>query len=137
MTRFLPTIAAITLPFSLPLSAAEFELEVPGVADPILVSLPKNHNPAKSWPAVFSYHGTNGRPNTRSTRSHTGDQDWIVIGMAYIQRGNYQLESDDIKATLKVFHHVRDELVRTQGLDPKRSYVTGHSKGGWMTDTLL
>ena len=118
-------------------SAAETELKAPGVEDAILVSLPENHDPSKSWPAVFSYHGFNGKPETRTTRSHTGPKDWIVIGMGYTQKGKYQVGPEDIANELKAFRYARDELARTQGLDPKRVFVTGYSKGGWMTDTLL
>ena len=136
-----PTVSPI-LPLAfasllLPLSAAEIELSVPGVAEPIIVSLPENHDPAKSWPAVLTYHGFNGRPNITSTREHTGPRDWIVVGMSYTQPGKYELAPEDIASELKVLHHVRDELARTQGLDPKRLYVTGYSKGGWMSDTII
>lgn len=137
MMRFPLSIGATALALSLWSSAAELELQAPGVAETILVSLPENHDPAKSWPAVFSYHGFNGRPNTSSTRVHTGPNDWIVVGMSYTQPGKYELHEGDISAELKVFRHVRDELARTQGLDPKRVYIAGFSKGGWMTDTLL
>jgi predicted esterase len=118
-------------------SAVGVELKAPGVEDAILVSLPENHDPSKSWPAVFSYHGFNGKPETRTTRSHIGPKDWIVIGMGYTQKGRYQVGPEDIANELKAFRYVRDELARTQGLDPKRVFVTGYSKGGWMTDSLL
>ena len=130
-------IGALVVSFSLWVSAADLEMKVPGVEDAILVSLPENHDSSKLWPAVFSYHGFNGRPETRTTRSHTGSKDWIVIGMGYTQKGKYQVGAEDIVNELKVFRHVRDELSRTQGLDPKRVFITGCSKGGWMTDTLL
>jgi predicted esterase len=121
----------------LPLAAKELKLEIEGTVAPILVSLPKNHDPAKSWPAVFSYHGTGGEPNTYSIRHHTGPDDWIVVGMSYTERGAYKLTPDGIAKNLAIFHHVRDELARSQGLDPERVYLAGFSKGGWMTDTLL
>jgi predicted esterase len=119
------------------LGAEDLEVKVPGLADAVLVSLPENHDPSKSWPAVFSYHGFNGRPETRMTRSHTGMKDWIVIGMGYTQKGKYKVGAEDVANELKVFRDVRDQLAKTQGLDPKRVFVTGYSKGGWMTDTLL
>ncbi|MGB6221230.1 alpha/beta hydrolase [Haloferula sp.] len=137
MKPFLPVTGILLVGLSTSIVAADLELEAPGIAVPILVSLPDNHDPAKSWPAVFSYHGFNGRPNTRSTRAHTGARDWIVVGMSYTQPGKYHLEPEDIAAELKAFRHIRDELARTQGLDLKRVYASGYSKGGWMTDTLL
>ncbi|MFC7338410.1 hypothetical protein ACFQY0_14545 [Haloferula chungangensis] len=135
--RFILTLGVAGLALSPPSQAAELELKAPGIDDTILVSLPENHDPAKSWPAVFNYHGFNGRPNTKSTREHTGTSDWIVVGMGYTQPGKYQLQEEDIAAELKAFRHVRDELARSQGLDSKRVYVSGYSKGGWMSDALL
>lgn len=118
-------------------SGKAYEIKVPGVKDAVLVSLPENHDPAKRWPAVFSYHGFNGSPATTMTRDHTGSKDWIVVGMAYAQPGKYQLDEEGIVKELKVFRFVRDDLARKQGLDLKRIYVTGYSKGGWVTDALL
>ncbi|YCM42651.1 hypothetical protein V2O64_15165 [Verrucomicrobiaceae bacterium 227] len=134
MTHFLGALAVFLSGWA---SAADLEMKVPGVEAAVLVSLPENHDATKSWPAVFSYHGFNGKPETRTTRSHTGPKDWIVVGMGYTQKGKYQVGPEDLAAELEAFRHVRDELARTQGLDPKRVYVTGYSKGGWMTDSLL
>ena len=47
------------------LGAYEIQLKVPGVADDVLVSFPENHDPTKSWPVVFSYHGFNAKPVCR------------------------------------------------------------------------
>ncbi|MGC6566992.1 MAG: hypothetical protein ACON38_15440 [Akkermansiaceae bacterium] len=119
------------------LSADDLKLVVPGIKDAVLISLPENHDSAKKWPAVFSYHGFNGRPETRMTRNHTGGEGWIVVGMAYAQPGKYQLDAAGIEKELKVFRFVRDELVKKHGLDVTRMYAAGYSKGGWMTDALL
>lgn len=118
-------------------SLPALELEIPGIEDTVLVDLPSNHKDGKSWPAVFSYHGQGGQPDTTRTRAHTGERDWIVVGMAYAQRGQSKLSQESLDRELAVLHTVRDRLQRSHGLDPKRLYVAGYSKGGWMVDSLL
>ena len=137
LTRSHSLLCILGLCFGPLLQAYEIQLKVPGVADEVLVSLPENHDPAKSWPVVFSYHGFNAKPEWKMTRSHTGPKDWIVVGMGYVQQGKYKIEPADLAMEVKAFRYVRDELAKSQGLDLKRVYLAGYSKGGWMTDTLL
>ena len=112
-------------------------LEVEGVDDAILVSLPEGHDPAKSYPAVFYYHGTGGQPTTKLIRAHTGEKDWIVVGMAYAQRGTFQLTPAGMDEEIRVLKDVRSQLEQKAGLDPARIYVAGFSKGGWVSGLLL
>lgn len=115
----------------------DFRLKVDGVEDEILVSLPEGHDASRSWPAVFYYHGTNGRPKTSLIRAHAGNEDWIVVGMGYAQRGTFQLTPAAMEAEVRVLKEVRAELQRRAGLDPARVYISGFSKGGWVTGLLL
>ncbi len=137
LTRSHSLFFLLGLSFGSLLQAYEIQLKVPGVADDVLVSFPENHDPAKSWPVVFSYHGFNAKPEWKMTRAHTGPKDWIVVGMGYVQRGKYKIEPADLAMEVKAFRYVRDELAKSQGLDLKRVYLAGYSKGGWMIDTLL
>ncbi|MEM1082993.1 MAG: hypothetical protein AAGI48_02640 [Verrucomicrobiota bacterium] len=133
----LPSALIAALLLAITPSLRALEIQLPELEVPIPVSLPENHEAGKSWPAVFSYHGFKGRPTTHTTRSHTGPDDWIVVGMTYVQRGKYRLNPDDLARELRVFRRVRDQLAKSHGLDPRRIVVTGFSKGGWMTDALL
>lgn len=119
--------------------AAEVDqrIKVEGVEDEILVSLPGNHKEGGRYPAVFFYHGTGGRPQVSLIRGHTGEEDWIVVGMAYAKRGLLRLTPTGMDAEQRVFREVRDRLVREVGLDSERVYVSGFSKGGWMSGLLL
>ena len=62
LTRSHSLFFILGLSFGSLLQAYEIQLKVPGVADDVLVSFPENHDPAKSWPVVFSYHGFNAKP---------------------------------------------------------------------------
>jgi len=115
----------------------EFELEVEGAEDKIVVSLPANHSAGGKFPAVFYYHGTSGRPSTSLIRAHAGDEDWIVAGMAYARRGVFQLTPAGMDAEIRILRAVRDQLRERAGLDPGRVYVSGFSKGGWVSGLLL
>ena len=65
--------------------AKPVELEFPGLTERVLIELPDNYDASKTWPAVFYYQGTGGKPTTRFITRHTGRQDWIVVGMAYLK----------------------------------------------------
>jgi len=118
-------------------AAADFEIKLPECEDAVLVSLPDAHGADKKWPAVFYHHGTNGKPRTDWMRSHTGSGDWIVVAMAYIQRGSYAVTAEALKRQIAAMQKVREQLVAGHSLDPQRVYVCGLSKGGWMCDHLL
>lgn len=115
----------------------DFTLQVEGVRQEILVTLPDNHDSSRTWPAVLHYHGTGGRPNTDLIRSHTGRKDWIVVGMGYVREGQFQLTPEGLDAEIRVLEEVRAQLQTRINLDPSRTYVSGFSKGGWVSGLLL
>jgi predicted esterase len=118
-------------------AAAELRLALTGCEQEVLVSLPEDHDGAGKWPAIFHYHGMNGRPDTAVVRAHAGPRGWIVVGMAYVQEGQYSITVESLQRELAVLRQVRDRLAAEHGLDPQRVYVCGVSKGGWMVDHLL
>lgn len=109
----------------------------PDLPVPAELSLPENHDPAKKWPAVFYYHGTDGRPSTKMIRQHAGPRDWIVVGMTYTRPGQFKYTPENLKRELTVLRRVRDGLAEKHGLDPARLYVSGFSMGGWMSGLFL
>lgn len=115
------------------LAARAEDMQVEGLAVPVEVSLPENHDPAKKWPAVFYYHGTGGHPSTKLIRQHTGPKDWMVVGMTYTFPAAFTQTPENIGKELVILRRVRDRLAKEQGLDPKRLYVSGFSQGGWMS----
>lgn len=126
MLRLLTAVALIAF-------ARAEDLQVEGLAVPVEVSLPENHDPVKKWPAVFYYHGTGGHPSTKLIRQHTGPKDWIVVGMTYTFPAAFTQTPENIEKELVILRRVRDRLAKEQGLDPKRLYVSGFSQGGWMS----
>lgn len=117
--------------------AAAEPLQIEGLSAPVELSLPTNYEAGKSYPAVFFYHGMGGHPTTNMIRSQTGPKDWIVVGMAYIKAGNFTFTPENVKNEVAMMHKVRDLLVKTKGLDPKRLYISGFSMGGWMSDMMF
>lgn len=127
----LASFAALTF------SAGAEPMKVEGLDSAVELSLPENHDPAKSWPAVFFYHGMGGHPTTQMIRQHTGGKDWIVVGMAYTKPGAFSYSPENLEKEIGAFHRVRDQLQQKYGLDPKRVYLSGFSMGGWVTDMFF
>ena len=123
--------------FALPSWGEVFEMKIDNLAHPIKISLPENFDAKKKHPAILYYHGTNGRPDTRLIRQHTGNENWIVVGMTYYQQGQATLDNAHFSRELSLYHLVRKHLFTKYRLDPNHIYVSGFSKGGWMTDLLL
>lgn len=113
------------------------ELGYPQLKERVEVYFPENHDPSRKWPAIFYYHGTNGSPDTRLIRHHTRDRNWFVIAMGYVQRGKFTYTKETLADELQILHSTRHHLVSKYGVDPKRTYVGGFSKGGWMADLML
>jgi len=113
------------------------ELGFPQLAERVQVVLPGNYSPDRKWPAIFYYHGTGGRPTTELIQAHTQDQDWIVVGMTYTQEGNLPATAEYIEKESLIFSSTRRHLAAKWNLDPRRCYVAGFSKGGWMAGFLL
>jgi predicted esterase len=109
-------------------------VKVPGLDTPVELSLPENHDPAKSWPVVFFYHGLGAPPSTDIIRKAAGKRDWIVVGMEYSTPGNVNLSAEGMRSEIAILHQVQAELARKYGADPKRTYVSGFSLGGWVTN---
>ena len=113
------------------------ELGFPQLPERVQVVLPENWNNERTWPAVFYYHGTGGKPTTELIQAHTGNKDWIVVGMTYTQGGNIPATKEYIDKEFQIFTSARRHLAAKWNLDPKRCYAAGFSKGGWMSGFLL
>ena len=86
------------------------ELGFPGLAERVQIVFPENYDPGRKWPAVFYYHGTNGKPTTDLIRAHTGDQDFFVVGMTYLQKGKFTFTKETLEAEWRILHSTRNHL---------------------------
>jgi predicted esterase len=109
--------------------------------DHFIVYVPTDYTQEKSWPVIFCYHGTGGKPTTWPMRQATRGEGFIVIGMGYfpppkgkITRGQYsKYVKSERRSVLEVKRYVREHL----NIDEKRLSVSGFSRGGWHTARLL
>jgi predicted esterase len=130
-------LALVALVSALSAEPRHIELGYPQLKERVEVYFPENHDPARKWPAIFYYHGTNGTPDTRLIRHHTREQNWFVVAMGYVQRGKFTYTKETLADELQILHSTRHHLASKHNLDPKRVYVAGFSKGGWMADLML
>ena len=125
-------LALVTL-----LSGRTVELGFPGLAHRVKVDLPEDHDPSKKYPTFLYYHGTNGKPDTHFIRYHSDPKKWIIVGMTYHQQGKMILSKEHLKKEATLLRSVKRHLETKYGMDPKKCYVGGFSKGEWMADLLL
>ncbi|NIP97911.1 MAG: prolyl oligopeptidase family serine peptidase, partial [Akkermansiaceae bacterium] len=132
-------LPVILLALTAALSAAPKRLELgfPQLSERLTIAFPENYDQGRKWPAIFYYHGTGGKPTTELIRSHTGGQDWFVVGMAYRQKGSFTYSRQTLEDEWQILHATRRHLATKYNLDPKRVYVAGFSKGGWMSGFML
>jgi predicted esterase len=129
-------LVLLTLTTTLP-GAKRLELGFPQFEERVQVVFPENYDPSKKWPAVFYYHGTNGKPTTELITAHTAGQDWFVVGLTYVQRGPFTYSEETLQEEWRILHSVRKHLATKWNLDSKRVYVAGFSKGGWVSGFML
>ena len=67
---------------------------------PLRLFLPKKYDEAanapKLWPLILWFHGTNGRPTTQLLREAGAGENFVLLGMTYLQEGRLQYpQSED------------------------------------------
>lgn len=110
-----------------------------GEETPLQLFLPKKYDEAanapKVWPLILWFHGTNGRPTTQLLRDAGAGEDFVLLGMTYLQDGRFQYTPDGLAAEIAAYRQVVGDLQKSQRIriDPRRIYVGGFSKGGWLS----
>jgi dienelactone hydrolase len=119
---------------------AETAVDLPAGGGRMQVFLPSDYVPTRAWPAVFFYHGQSGQPTTTPLRRFTGDREFIVVGMPYVEsvpRLRTKAEHEDYcRREIENLRRARDWLGRHAHVDPQRVYLGGISMGGWATALL-
>ncbi|MCM8526373.1 MAG: dienelactone hydrolase family protein, partial [Lentisphaeraceae bacterium] len=105
------------------------------------VYLPENYSPEKKWPAIFYFHGLNGKPGTGILQKYTYKKDFIIVSMDYYVKGIQRFKSfqESLDYTVKEYDNViaaRDTLSKSITIDPKQILLAGISKGGWITANI-
>ncbi|MDX1564050.1 MAG: dienelactone hydrolase family protein [Phycisphaeraceae bacterium] len=103
-----------------------------------LVYLPTDYTPDRLWPVVVFFHGTTGEPTVAFLPEATGGKGFILVGIGYVQKGKLV---GGQAAALKEYRSAAmllGKLHQKLGvkLDPKRIYLAGVSKGGWIASLV-
>ena len=104
---------------------------------PILVRSPTDLAVGKTYPAIFYFHGTSGQATTASMRPYVEGLDCFVVGMSYRKAGFLRLDEGVVEGEIESFRRIRDDLLKRYPIDPKKCYVAGFSKGGWISAFLV
>jgi predicted esterase len=106
-----------------------------------LVYVPTDYTDQRDWPVIFYYHGMNCETKTWPFRQITNGKGFIIVGMEYIQRGKAKRAKrqyiDYLKRERRSVLEVRRYLCEHLRVDEKRFFITGSSKGGWHTSSML
>lgn len=106
-----------------------------------VVYVPSDYIEEKEWPVIFVYHGMNGTPTTWPFKDATKGKGFIVVGMGYVasekgpmRKGQYiNYFKKERRSVLEAKRYVSKHL----RVDDNRLFVTGYSKGGWHTASML
>lgn len=117
------------------------EFSWPALPHPLQVFVPENYDDSpgavQTYPLLFYYHGTGGRPTVSFVRHHTGGRDWILVGMTYRAQGRFQYSKEGLEKEREIYQAVRRALSQRLRIDGARTYVGGFSKGGWISALFL
>jgi poly(3-hydroxybutyrate) depolymerase len=104
------------------------------------VYLPSNYAGGQKWPVLFCYHGMGGSPDTTLMRKFTDGRNYIVVGMPYLEGDTRARTVQEQEAYMRReqanFHLARSWLIAHASVDEARIFMSGASKGGWMTSSL-
>lgn len=100
------------------------------------VFIPKDYDSTRSWPLLYLFHGTGGRPSTKLYQRYTEGLGFILVAAPYAIPGAESLSRAGVLAEIRRISKVRRLLSEASLRLDDRTYVGGFSKGGWMSDLL-
>jgi acetyl esterase/lipase len=116
---------------------SETALAVPGSERPLLVYVPTDYTPDRTWPVILCYHGGGRQTTTWPFRQVTGGAGFIVVGMVYV-RDEYFRILDPVQTTAekKFFRDTLARLAESLAIDRRCVFMGGFSQGGYSTTVL-
>jgi predicted peptidase len=109
--------------------------------DHFMVYVPSDYNDNQDWPVIFFYPGQGGQPTTWPFKQITGGKSFVIIGMGYVPGSESPMTEGQyinyIKRLRKSAFEVKKYVSKRLRIDDKRLFITGCSKGGWYTSSML
>jgi predicted esterase len=109
--------------------------------DYFVVYVPSDYTDEHDWPAIFFFNGVGSGPSTQLFRSVTEGKGFIIIGIEYVKTGTGRMTQgqyiNNIKRELKSIYKVQKRASEYFRIDKKRLFLTGFSKGGWLSADLI
>ena len=107
----------------------------------IKVYLPENYSKDKKWPVIFYFHGMNGKPDTGLFQKYTAKKDFIIVSLDYFVKGTQRFANEKetrayYQKEFKNIMAVKTALQSKISIDPKKLFLAGVSKGGWMSSVI-
>ena len=113
----------------------ETRIEAPRSGGHFIIYVPADYTPDRRWPAIFCYHGLNGKPTTSPFKQVLKGRGFIIVGMEYLVRGMQRLTLQDMEAYMgrevSSFQRVAAYVERRLKVDKSMYFCGGFSKGGW------
>lgn len=108
-----------------------------GVTGHMVVFLPDDYTPDRSWPTIVYYHGWGSRPNTKIFRAVTDDRGFIIIGINYgDEKYSKNLDQTRLRGERRHFDQTLDKLAEDIRIDRDHVFMAGYSQGGYSTANL-
>jgi predicted esterase len=119
----------------------EARLDAGKVAGEILVYVPSDYNNDCNWPAIFYYHGQDGKLGTKWLQTATGGKGFVIVSLEFspttseqVNRAQYMAYVErEIKNLASVRHFLQGKLK----IDPKMTVLAGVSRGGWLAADIF
>ena len=120
------------------------QAECEGIAEShFMLYLPADFNDSADWPSIFFYRGQGESLSTGFFQQITQSRGFVIAAMEYVPIENKEMTRDQyldyLKAELKNTAVVRRYIEKGLHikLDPKRTFLAGISKGGWLVSELF
>jgi predicted esterase len=117
----------------------EVRVDLPKAGSYMMVYVPKDYSPDRSWPMIFCYHGYKGKASTYPFRQITQGAGFIVLGMNYATKDYGETLCRASSGTKPEKAYLAEALALVKeslNIDPHMAFMGGFSQGGYSTSFL-